>query len=97
MSTPAKPARLWRLKIAHFDAQCRALGLRFGTAGSAAEASDFIANGLVVSPHPIAVAADVDQGAMMQDAVDERRRHHVIAEHLAPFLEALVRGQHRWC
>ena len=49
---------------------------------------------LTVLAHAIAVATDVHQVAMMQHAIDERRRHDLISEHLAPFLEALVRGQH---
>ena len=36
-----------------------------------------------------------DDVAMVQQPVDERRRHDLVAEHGAPFLEALVRGQHR--
>ena len=32
---------------------------------------------------------------MVQQPVDERRRHDLVAEHVSPFLEALVRGQHR--
>ena len=46
-------------------------------------------------PHPVAVAPDVDDVAMVQEPVDERRRHDLVAEHVSPFLEALVRGQHR--
>ena len=33
--------------------------------------------------------------ALVQEPVDERRRHDLVAEHVSPFLEALVRGQHR--
>ena len=46
-------------------------------------------------PHPVAVAADVDDVAVVEEPVDQRRRHHVVAEHAAPLLEALVRGEHR--
>jgi hypothetical protein len=46
-------------------------------------------------PHPVPVAAALPDVAVMHEAVDQRRRHHLIAEDLAPFLEALVRGQHR--
>ena len=45
--------------------------------------------------HAEAVAADVDDVAVVQQAVDQRRRHDLVAEHAAPFLEALVRRQHR--
>jgi hypothetical protein len=48
---------------------------------------------LGVVPHAIAVAADVDDVAVMQEAVDERGGHDVVAEDLAPLLEALVRGE----
>ena len=50
-----------------------------------------------VVPHPKAVAPDVDDVTVMDEPVDQRRRHHVVAEDLAPFLEALVRGQHGGC
>ena len=46
-----------------------------------------------VLPEPIAVPPDVDDVAMMDEAVDERRGHHVIAEDLAPFFKAFVAGQ----
>ena len=52
---------------------------------------------ILVSTHPVVVAADIDDVAVVQQAVDERRGHHLVAEHLTPFLEALVRGQHRRC
>ena len=48
-----------------------------------------------VFSHPVAVAPDVDDMAMVQQAVDESRRHYLVAEHMPPLLEALVRGQHR--
>ena len=47
-----------------------------------------------MSPHPVAVAADVDDVAVVQQTVDERRRHDLVADHAAPLLEPLVRGQH---
>ena len=40
-------------------------------------------------------AADVYQMAVMQYPVDQGGGHDLIAEHLAPFLEAFVRGQYR--
>ena len=46
-------------------------------------------------PHPVAVAADVDDVAVVQEAVDQPGGHHLVAEHTAPFLEALVRSEHR--
>ena len=45
--------------------------------------------------HPIAVPADVDEVTVMEDAIDEGRGHHVIAQDLSPFLEAFVGGQDR--
>ena len=40
------------------------------------------------------VAADVDDVAVVQQPVDEGRGHDLVAEHAAPFLEALVGGEH---
>lgn len=48
-----------------------------------------------VVPHSEAVAADVDNVAVVEQSVDQRRGHHFIAEDVAPFLKALVTGQHR--
>ena len=45
--------------------------------------------------HAVAVAPDVDDMAMVQHSVDEGRGHDLVAEDLAPLLEALVGGQHR--
>ena len=45
---------------------------------------------LGVLAHPIAVAADVDDVAVVKEAVDEGGGHDVITEDLAPLLEALV-------
>ena len=50
---------------------------------------------LGVAAQPVAVAPDVDDVAAVQDAVQKRCRHHLVSQDLAPFLEALVRGQHR--
>ena len=44
--------------------------------------------------HPVAVASDVDDMAVVHKAVDESRRHHLVAQHAAPVLETLVRRQH---
>ena len=49
---------------------------------------------LGVLAHAVAVAADVDEVAVVQEPVDERRGHDLVAEDLAPFLEALVGGEH---
>lgn len=48
-----------------------------------------------VLAHAEAVAADVDQMAVMQHPVDERGRHDFVAQDGAPVLEALVGGQDR--
>ena len=45
---------------------------------------------LGVLAHPIAVAANRDEMAMMDEAINERRGHDVIAEDVAPFFEPLV-------
>ena len=39
---------------------------------------------LGVLAHAVAVAADVDDVAVVKDSVDERRRHDVVARALAP-------------
>ena len=48
-------------------------------------------------PHAIAVAADVDDMAVMQQAIDERSGHDLVAQDLAPLLEAFIGGQHSGC
>ena len=48
-------------------------------------------------PHAIAVAADVDDVAVVRQPVDERRGHDPVAKHATPVLKVLVRGQHRRC
>lgn len=35
-------------------------------------------------PQAIAIAADVDEVTVMDEAIDERRRHDLVAEDLAP-------------
>ena len=45
--------------------------------------------------HAIAVAADVHDVAVVDEAVDERTGHHLVTEDLPPLLEALVRREHR--
>ena len=44
--------------------------------------------------HPVTVATDVDHMAVVHQSINQRGRHHVIAKDRAPFLEALVEGQH---
>ena len=39
--------------------------------------------------HAVAVAADVDDVTVVQQAIDQRRGHHLIAQHLAPLIELL--------
>jgi hypothetical protein len=41
--------------------------------------------------HPVAVAADVDDVAVVDEPVDQRGCHHIVAEDLAPRAEGLVR------
>jgi hypothetical protein len=45
--------------------------------------------------HPVRVRADVDDVTVVEHAIDQRGRHDFINEDLAPFLEALVRGEDR--
>ena len=45
-------------------------------------------------PEPVAVAADVDDVTVVEEAADQRGGgHHLVAEDLAPLLEALVAGE----
>ena len=50
-----------------------------------------------VLAHPVAAATDVDDVAVMQEPVDERCGHDLVAQDLAPLLEAFIRGQHSGC
>ncbi len=50
---------------------------------------------LCMLAHSVGVATDVDDMAVVQDAVDERRGHHLITEHLAPLFEAFVGSHNR--
>ena len=45
-------------------------------------------------PHPVGVPADVDDVAVVDQAVNKSRCNLLVAEHAAPVHEALVRGQH---
>ena len=47
--------------------------------------------------HAVAAAADVDDVTVVQEPVDERNGHDVVAQDLAPLLEAFVGRQHRGC
>lgn len=49
---------------------------------------------LRMSAHSIAVTADVDDVTMVEEPVNQRRRHDVVAKDVAPLLEALVAGEH---
>ena len=49
---------------------------------------------LGVLPHAVAVAANRDEVAVVDEPIDERRRHDVVAEDVAPLLEALVGREH---
>ena len=44
--------------------------------------------------HSVAVAADVDEMAVVQHSIDEGSGHDIIAQDLAPLFEALVGSQH---
>ena len=43
--------------------------------------------------HAVAVASDVDDVAVVDQPVDQRAGHDVIAEDLTPLVEALVAGE----
>jgi hypothetical protein len=49
---------------------------------------DVVLPHLRVVTHPVGIAADVDDVAVMQDAVDESRGHHFVAKHSARRLVA---------
>ena len=48
-----------------------------------------------VITHPVAVAPDVDDVAVMDDAVDESSGHDFVAENSSPLFEPLVGGEDR--
>jgi len=50
---------------------------------------------LRVLPHAVAVAANRDEVTVMHEAIDQCRRHHVVAEDVTPLLETLVGRQRR--
>ena len=43
-----------------------------------------------VLAHPVAAAADVDDMAVMQQAIDERSGHDLVAQDLAPLLVGFI-------
>ena len=49
---------------------------------------------VLMIPHAVGVPSDVDDMAVVDQPVDQSGGHHLVAEHAAPVLEALVRGQH---
>ena len=48
-----------------------------------------------VAPHPVAVTADVDDVATVEQTVQQGGGHDLVVQDLAPALEALVRCEHR--
>ena len=46
---------------------------------------------------PVAVAANVDDVAVVEQAVDQRPSHEIVAEDIAPLVEGLLRGQDGRC
>ena len=49
---------------------------------------------VLVILHPVGVASDVDEMTAVDQPVDERGGHDLVAEHGAPLLESLVGGEH---
>ena len=47
-------------------------------------------SGSALLPQPVAVAADRHHVAVVQQAIEDRRRHHLIAEHLVRLLDRSV-------
>lgn len=41
-------------------------------------------------PHAVAVAANIDDVAVMEEPINQRAGHHVVAEDVAPFFEAFI-------
>ncbi len=50
-----------------------------------------------VLAHAVAVATDVDDVTVVEQAIDERSGHDLVAQDLAPLLEPLVGRQHGGC
>lgn len=49
----------------------------------------------MVLPHAVAVAPNVDDVTIVQQAINRRRGHHLVTEDSAPLLEDLVGSQYR--
>ncbi len=47
-----------------------------------------------VFPHAVTVAQDVDDMAVVDQAINQRRRHDFVSEDVASFLKGFVAGQH---
>ncbi len=48
-----------------------------------------------MAAHPVAVAADVDDVATVQEPVQQSSRHDLVVQDVPPVLKPLVRRQHR--
>lgn len=44
---------------------------------------------------PVAIAANIHDVAVMHEAIDERGRHHLVAEDTAPFIEGFIAREDR--
>jgi hypothetical protein len=97
VSTPIEMAPVRRFEVAHSEGGQPTERLR-SPGGSPAETAGWRVNrggrqgrseGPVLA-HPIPVAPNVDDVAVAQEPVDELRGHHVVAQRLAPLVEALV-------
>ena len=45
-------------------------------------------------PHAVAVAPDIDDVAVVDQAINQRRGHHLVAKDVAPLLKGFVTGEH---
>ena len=45
-------------------------------------------------PHAVPVAPDVDDMAVVDEAINQRRRHDFVSKDVASFLKGFVAGQH---
>src|SRR5690606_22276523 len=99
----SKMSHLWRLKMSHSAGGDEPLVRRRLPAASLPPrliVPHLTAGGLEglvelgVVAHAVAVAADAHDVAVVEQAVDQRGRHDLVAKDLAPLLEALVAGEH---
>src|SRR5690606_28776573 len=99
----SKMSHLWRLKMSHSAGGDEPLVRRRLPAASLPPRSIVprLAGGGLEGPvelgvvaHAVAVAADAHDVAVVEQAVDQRGRHDLVAKDLAPLLEALVAGEH---